>query len=56
MMAGGKKRNRNKSIFGSIRKPTAPPSRKMGEEKPEQRVHPAERKLKHKKRIETDES
>jgi len=35
-------------VFDSIRKPTAPPSRKIGDEKAETRVHPAERKTKHK--------
>jgi len=55
-MAAGKKKTRNKSIFESIRKPTAPPTRKMSEEKPEQKIHPAERKLKHKKKIEPDQT
>ena len=55
-MADGGKKDRKKSIFGSIRKPTAPPSRKMGDEKPEQKVHPAERKLKHKKKVDVDET
>jgi hypothetical protein len=53
---GGKKKLRGKSIFGSIRKPTAPPSRKIGEEKPEERIHPAERNSKHKKKITPEES
>jgi hypothetical protein len=55
-VAGGKKKHRNKSIFGSIRKPTAPPSRKIGDEKPEERIHPSERKSKHKKKIEPEEA
>jgi hypothetical protein len=55
-MPGAKKTRRKKTIFGSIRKPTAPPTRKIGEEKPEERAHPADRKIKHKKRIEPDES
>jgi len=38
-------------VFDSIRKPTAPPSRKIGDEKAETRVHPAERKTKHKSKL-----
>jgi hypothetical protein len=37
-------------VFDSIRKPTAPSSRKLGDEKPESRAHPALRKVKHKKK------
>jgi hypothetical protein len=55
-MAGGKKKDRSKSIFGSIRKPTAPPSQKMGEAKPESRIHPAKRKSKHKRKVDPEES
>jgi hypothetical protein len=54
-MAAGRKKRREKSIFESIRKPTAPPTRKMSEDKPEERIHPAERKSKHKKKIEPGE-
>jgi hypothetical protein len=54
MFAMSKKRRGEveQPIFGSIRKPTAPPSRKLGDEKAEEKVHPAQRKVKHKKRIE----
>jgi hypothetical protein len=54
-MADSKKKHKERSIFGSIRKPTAPPTRKMGEDKPEERIHPAERRSKHKKKIVPDE-
>jgi hypothetical protein len=54
-VAAAKKKGRDKTIFGSIRKPTAPPSRKIGEDKAEERIHPAVRKVKHKKKIESDE-
>ena len=40
-------------VFDSIRKPTAPPSHKFGEDKPEERARPSLRKIKHKKRIDT---
>jgi hypothetical protein len=50
-MAAAKKKRRDKSIFESIRKPVAPPSRKLGEDKPVERAHPADRKAKHKKKI-----
>ena len=42
-------------IFSSIRKPVAPPGHPLTRAKPEERAHPAERKAKHKQRIQTDE-
>lgn len=42
-------------IFDSIRKPTAPPSKKIGNNKPDEKAHPARRKVKHKKPSLTDE-
>ena len=49
-----KKRKKKKEmpVFDSIRKPTAPPSRKFGDPKPEERIHPAGRKAKHKPDVE----
>jgi hypothetical protein len=44
-----KKPDEKMPVFDSIRKPTAPPSQKFGREKPEEKVHPARRKIKHKK-------
>ena len=38
------------SLFKSIRKPTAPPTRKVDDDRPEAKVHPARRKIKHKKK------
>lgn len=38
-------------VFDSIRKPTAPPSRKMDDEKAETRTDPVGRKAKHKSRV-----
>jgi hypothetical protein len=49
-----KRKRREKPVFDSIRKPTAPPSKTFGPPKPEKRAHPAERKIKHKKRIEAE--
>jgi hypothetical protein len=49
-MAGQKKKRSPRAIFDSIRKPTAPPSQKLGEEKPRERVHPAGRGSKYKKK------
>lgn len=40
-------------VFDSIRKPTAPPSVKLGRDKPEEVVHPALRKTKHKNNSDT---
>ena len=41
-------------IFDSIRKPVAPPGHKIGKEKPEEKIHPSRRKIKHKKKEEFD--
>lgn len=54
-MPGKKKRRREeRPVFDSIRKPTAPPSRKMGRDKAEEKVRPSLRKVKHKKEPETE--
>lgn len=50
-----KKKKSETALFDSIRKPVAPPSHKLGKEKPEVRIHPAERKVKHKRPVETEE-
>ncbi len=42
-------------IFDSIRKPIAPPTQKIGQDKPEEKIHPSLRKTKHKKAESTDE-
>lgn len=53
---GRKRKKRENAIFESIRKPVAPPTKTFGDAKPEERAHPAERKIKHKRPIiETDE-
>jgi len=54
-MAGRKKKKNENQIFDSIWKPVAPLTKKFGEEKPESRVHPAERKIKHRKPVTTAE-
>lgn len=45
-----KKKKNNKTIFETIRKPIAPPTQKIGPNKPESKIHPANRKTKHKKK------
>lgn len=45
-----KKKTQPRPVFDSIRKPTAPPSQKFGGEKPEEKIHPSRRKIKHKKK------
>lgn len=42
------------TIFDSIRKPTAPPSQRIGTNNPEEKAHPARRKAKHKNQIDSD--
>jgi hypothetical protein len=49
-MEGKKKKKQARPVFESIRKPTAPPGQKFGQEKPEEKIHPSRRKIKHKKR------
>lgn len=50
------KRGRAKKIiFDSIRKPVAPPSRKIGDNQSEERARPALRKIKHKKKVDPKE-
>ena len=44
----GKREDR--PLFDSIRKPLAPPGHPLSRAKPEGRAHPAERKVKHKRR------
>lgn len=51
-----KKKNPERPVFDSIRKPTAPPSRKIGEAKPEAKIHPSLRKNKHKKKEMPDDN
>ena len=49
-MGGKRKKKPEQPIFDSIRKPTAPPSKKFGENKPEEKARPSQRKTKHKKK------
>jgi hypothetical protein len=49
-----RKKRPDSTLFESIRKPTAPPSHKLGDEKPESKIHPARRKVKHKKKEQLD--
>ena len=55
-MSGRKHKKDERKIFDSIRKPTAPPSRIFGEDKPDERAHPSQRKTKHKKRTDPGDS
>ncbi len=57
-MKSGKKQTGKRSarpVFDAIRKPLAPPGHTLARAKPEERVHPAERKAKHKRRPEDAE-
>lgn len=49
-MSAKKKKKAERPVFDSIRKPTAPPSKKMGKDKPEEKANPSRRKAKHKKK------
>ena len=53
-MSGKKSKKPERPIFDSIRKPIAPPSRKIGKDKPEEKINPAQRKIKHKKHEDTE--
>lgn len=50
-----KKKATAKPIFDSIRKPIAPPTQKIGQDKPEEKAHPSRRKIKHKKTEDLDD-
>lgn len=43
------KKGDERPVFDSIRKPVAPPGHPLSQAKPEERAHPAERKVKHKR-------
>lgn len=49
-----KVKHKERPVFDSIRKPTAPPSRKFGSEISEEKHRPSLRKVKHKKEVEAD--
>ncbi len=53
-MSAKKKKKTERPVFDSIRKPTAPPGKKFGKDKPEEKAHPTLRKVKHKKKDETE--
>lgn len=53
-MPAKKGKKTDAGVFDSIRKPMPPASKRMGEEKPESKAHPAARKVKHKKRVDND--
>jgi len=55
-MSGRNAKNKERPVFDSIRKPVAPRSRKFGDDRPEERIHPTQRKVKHKKKIEIENS
>lgn len=50
-VSGKKKKKDERPIFDSIRKPVAPPSQKMGQDKPEEKANPTGRRSKHKKKV-----
>lgn len=50
-----RKKKKEHEIFDSIRKPTAPPSKTIGQKKPLEKVLPSLRKVKHKKPESTEE-
>ena len=53
-MSAKKRKKPERPIFDSIRKPTAPPSQKLGNDKPEEKIYPSRRKTKHKKKDDLD--
>ncbi len=53
-MSGNKKKKPERPIFDAIRKPVAPPSRKIGKVKPEEKIYPSLRKIKHKKKDDSE--
>lgn len=53
-MSAKKNKKPERPIFDSIRKPIAPPAQKIGKDKPEEKIHPAQRKIKHKKKDDSE--
>jgi hypothetical protein len=53
-MARKSRKSEERPVFDSIRKPTAPPSRQIGTQKPEEKARPSLRKVKHKQKLELD--
>ena len=49
MVKRSKQKTEKRPVFDSIRKPTAPPARRFGDDAPESVRHPSLRKEKHKK-------
>jgi hypothetical protein len=49
------KKGAERTLYDSIRKPLAPPGHPLTRAKPEERAHPAERKVKHKRRSDGEE-
>lgn len=49
------KKGVGRPLFDAIRKPLAPPGHPLSRAKPEERAHPAERKIKHKHRVTTED-
>jgi hypothetical protein len=46
-----KRKGEERPVFDSIRKPTAPPAKKFGDDKPDEIARPSLRKTKHKKKV-----
>jgi len=44
-----KRKKSPRKVFDSIRKPTAPPTKRMGKNRVEEKIHPSLRKSKHKR-------
>jgi len=50
-----KPKKAERPVFESIRKPTAPSSQRFGGDRPEERLHPSQRRVKHKKKPERED-
>lgn len=53
-MSAKKKKKVERPVFDAIRKPTAPPSKKIGTNKPEEKANPSRRKAKYKKKDDSE--
>lgn len=53
-MAGRNTKKKSSEILSTIRKPTAPPSKKFGENKADDKAYPSLKNVKHKKKVEKD--
>lgn len=54
-MSGRNTKKKSSEILSTIRKPTAPPSKKFGQNKADDKAYPSMKNVKHKKKLEKED-